>query len=325
MKRTAKAPPPAVPDAGPVRLFKVLTDDGRSINQRQYAWSLPHPDAHGAMLPGDWHEETPVRVGVRGLHVTPCPLGYGGSYGVTYEVECEGVVGDPATDDQVVAARVRLLHTVPFREAEDVSKVWEARMEAVRRQERVEAEKAEQKERLDTARVSAIAKTKDIAASRAAGVDSPGLLAFKTLVELTPAESWRDVNSSRYDALVYIVSWLRLDPDDVGTIHRDFRGSFWFGENGAENLYTLAIESGNNSACVAMEKFLGRKPWWYAGRGKRERLHVGSTLLLDDAWHTITSFRDDYLNAKREQGAKVYRITREMLSPKTKETVAHGP
>lgn len=223
-------------------------------------------------------------------------------------VEAEGVDGDPGTDSKVVATRVRLTRVVPGAEWRAEERRWES-------ERHVRARAAEVKERLDAAREAAMQASRKLAAERAAGIDSPGLLAFKTLVELTPADSWVDVNGSRREALRYAVRRLRLNPTDIGTIQKDFRGSYWLD---AEDLYSLAIEAGNNSACVALETFMGRKPWWKENyKGKRERVHVGSQVRVDGHWHTITSFRFDYLNAKREGEAKVHRITREMLAGKT--------
>lgn len=301
---------PQAPSAAPI-LYKALTADGHSPYITTYAWSLPVCGDDGVWTPGAWHAEPAdlLSVGFKGLHLTPEPSahGYGCAAGLVCAVEYEGVVGDPETDSQVVAARVRLTRVVPAAEWQGEERRWQS-------ERHVRARRAEVKERLDVAREAATTATRNLAAERAAGIDSPGLLAFRMLIELTPADSWVDVNGSRRDALEYVVRRLRMNPDDVGTISKDYRGSYWLN---AEGLYGEAIRAGNNSACVSLEKFLGRKPWWKPNhKGGRERLHVGSTVRVNDAWHTITSFRDDYLNAKREEGAKVYRITRDMLAGK---------
>ena len=323
MEETAKEETGPAAERAIVKLYKVLTLEGHAPFVPAYRWSLPIQSADGSWTPGDWHEETPQALCVRGLHVTAFPGGWGSdrASNIVCEAECEGIAGDPALDDKVLAARVRLLRVLSDAETDVVNEAWcaakderELAREAEQRQEWVDREKAEQKERLDAARKVAISAKKDVAAARAAGVASPALFAFRTLIALTPTDSWVDVNGSRRDAMEYVVARLRMDPDDVGTICKDFGGSYWLN---AESLYSHAIEAGNASACVALEKFLGRKPWWRADhKGGRERLHVGSTIRLDDAWHTVTSFRDEYLNAKRESGAKVYRITRDMLAGK---------
>jgi len=156
-------------------------------------------------------------------------------------------------------------------------------------------------------------------AARRKGVESPALTAFRLLVELTPTESWRDVNGCRFDALRYATAWLRFDPSDVVTIYNEFRGSRWFGEGSGsdERLYTLAIEKRNKSACVAWEHFFGRKPWWGTARdGKRDRLHVGAQTRLNGVWYRVTSFRENHINAVCESDGRVVKLTREQLAPK---------
>lgn len=301
----------AAPEA-PAKLYKVLTADGKGPYVKDYAWSLPTPREDGSWEPGAWHEEPPSVFDERkGLHVTPCPESHtpwrGGPYKV-YECEAEGYREDPWDEDHVVALRVRLVRLVSAQEVERASREWRS-AKSVRR------DKEEQKERMDKIRGAAIQAQADKRAAREAGVESPALTAFRMMVELTPADSWRNVNGSRYDILKYATEYLDFDPEDVKTIRREFNGAYWFGENGAETLYALAVQSKNNSACVAWETFLGRKPWWCSYGGKKTRAHVGISLRVDNAWHDVTSFREDYVNARRQSDNKMVRLTREQMAP----------
>lgn len=309
-KKTEVAP------EAPVKLYKVLTKNGRSPYVKTYAWSLPTQREDGSWEPGSWHEEPPsVFDEQKGLHVTPCPERYAyhcDEAFIVYECEAHGYREDIADDDHVVALRVRLLRPVSMDESVRASRAWTSAREARR-------DKEEQKERMDKIRSAAIQAQSNKRAAREAGVESPALTAFRMMVELTPADSWRNVNGSRYDILKYATEYLDFNPEDVKTIRREFDGSYWFGENGAENLYALAVQSKNNSACVAWETFLGRKPWWCLHHGKKTRAHVGISLRIDNAWHDVTSFREDYVNARRQSDNKMVKITREQMAP-PKET-----
>lgn len=295
--------------AAPVmRLFKVVQSDGSAPYRTEYKWSLPTKGSDGAWVPGSWHEEKAVRASSRGLHVTPCPnrhMPYGDT--IVCEAECEGIVGNPDVDSQVVAGRVRLVRILDEHEVNTVSDAWEAQVHVARRRE-------ENRERLDKARAVSRLAVAETAAARAAGVESPAMLAFKTLIELTPTESWRDANVSRREALGYVTKWLRMDPDDVKNILHRYDGSYWLGENGAESMYADAVLSGNKSACVAWESYMGRKPWWTTGHnGKKHRVVVGTAVRVDDAWHTINSFRDEYVNTRRQSDKKLVKLTREQV------------
>lgn len=272
-----------------IPLYKVLTKDGHSPYITAYAWSLPTKNADGSYTPGAWHEEPEsVLDAGRGLHVTPAPMHYHPRLDcITYACEASGYRQDPATDHHVVATKVRLLYPVTYEFAESASREYDAQVSA-------RYAKARNKERLDRARKVATAVAANNAAKRAAGVESPALLAFKMLVELTPVESWRDVNSCRHDALAYANSYLRFDPDDVTAILREYRGGYWLGENGAEHFYGRAIAAKNLSACAAWEKYLNRNPWWGTDSdGDRARLSLGSRLHWQGRWCKITSFIGD--------------------------------
>lgn len=280
----AKTKKPAEVETIP--LYKVLTADGHSPYITAYAWSLPTKNNDGSYTPGQWHEEPESALDAgRGLHVTPSPMRYRPNDGcITYACEALGYREDPATDNHVVATKVRLLHPITNEEASKVSSDYDAGTY-------VRAEKARNKYRLDRARKSAVEATQKNAARRAAGVPSPALLAFEILDELTPTESWRDVNSCRSEALEYATKYLKFDPDDAAKILNDYGGGYW---GNAERSYKTAIAAKNLSACASWEKCLGRKPWWYEDRHEgRARLALGSRIDWQGRRCTITSFKGD--------------------------------
>lgn len=271
----------------PIQLYKVLTADGHSPYIVAYAWSLPTKNADGTWTPGAWHEEPPTVLDIgHGLHITPCPMDYWPRLdSVAYECEAEGYREDPATGSHVVALKVRLLRPITRDAAQEVSQEWKAGRWA--RQSR-----ARQKEHLDAARKVAAQAKADREAARKLGVDSPALASFRYLDAVTPTESWRDVNEARHAALRYATAYLRFDPDDVKTIVKEFRGSYWLGEGGAEHLYGLAVIAKNASACASWEAYLGRKPWWRTSQGERTRLSVGDSLMWDGLLVDVTSIDD---------------------------------
>lgn len=309
--------------ASDVKLYKVLTADGHSPHITAYAWSLPTPNGDGTYTPGAWHEEpaSVFKIG-HGLHITPSPGHYVLRRDCTfYEVEASGYRENPLTDHHVVALRVRLVRPITSKEADRITREWDGELYA-------RQAKADQKRQLDKARASAMRAKAGEDAARRKGVESPALTAFRLLVELTPTESWRDVNGCRFDALRYATEWLRFGPGDVATIYNEFKGHRWFNEgSGApEGLYTLAIKNNNKSACLAWEQFFGRKAWWCRSRdsGARKRLHVGSQVRFDGVWHRVTSFREDYLNAVRESDGRVVRLTRKQIDPKPARAAKSG-
>lgn len=320
--------------------YKVLTAEGHAPFVRGYEWSLPTKGADGAWTPGEWHEhEGDLTACYAGLHITREPEEWFTSddYRV-FVAEYEGRAVDLPTEHKLVCRRVRLLREV---DAEVVESVRARRAEAEakrveeRAREQAEAEanrakwEAEREEReAKWRKESAEAKAKKLAEARrvakldaearaAAGVGSKGLEMFRILAAALPGDSWRTINDSRWQALRLCVTWLDFDRDDIATIHKDFRGGYWLH---AEILYSHAVESKNTSACVSLEKFLGRKPFWFRTHDGRSRLHVGARFYSDGKNFKVTSFRDDYLNAKvsdeKSGDARVYKFTRAQLDPK---------
>lgn len=310
-------------------LFKVVRANGEAPFVKDYVWSLPTDNGDGTWTPGAWHthDGPEVKCG-NGLHLTSVPSEWVKRDNglVCYVADAEEVTGDPLSEDKVIARRARLVRLASVEEMNAANASWDASRLERRRAEDERERKEREQWAIDSAKAKAeeqgerLKKAAEIARATAkneadAGVESPALMAFRTLVELGSCDSWADVNSSRRSALSHCAWFLRFNAGDVGTINKDFRGSYWLD---AESLYSAAIAAGNTSACVSLEKFLGRKPWWFTGRGKRERLHVGASLRLNGEWLRVTSFRPEHINAVRtDEGASsgVVKIRREDLAP----------
>lgn len=298
-------------------LFKMVHADGRAPFVAGYVWSLPCQNKDGSWRPGDWHEHdgAELRIG-HGLHLTPYPHIYARCDLHCYVAEATEVAAEHGSD-QVVARRARLLRPATAEEVETARRAYYEAEEDDRKRRAAEAAKARAKQQADRLAKASKAAREHAKADADAGVESPALTAFRVLVELGSCDSWTDVNTSRRSAITHAVRFLRFNPGDVSTICRSYGGEHWLD---AERLYADAIVAGNTSACVAMEKFLDRKPWWFTrGSEKRQRLYVGASLRLNNEWLRITSFRAEHLNAVRaDEGASsgVVKIRREDLAPK---------
>lgn len=90
-------------------------------------------------------------------------------------------------------------------------------------------------------------------------------------------------------------SGMKFAPNDLKTIAKNFRSSYWMGDG--EGLYGAACggERGdyNLSAAIAFETWWGRKPWLWSENSKTpKRLHVGERFTWQGHFLTITSFDD---------------------------------
>lgn len=94
-------------------LYKILVD-GKSCHGGDLTWSLPTDDGHGGWKPGAWHAvKLPLRVCVRGLHLTHNPAHWLVLGGMVYAAEGDGASVVGAADDKVVFERARLLRPAP--------------------------------------------------------------------------------------------------------------------------------------------------------------------------------------------------------------------
>jgi len=90
-------------------LYKIVDYEGRSCHNGGYLqWSLPVDGK-----PGEWHEVTgPLELCREGLHLTDAPAHWFKPGCRVFEVEAEGVEGDPDENRKAVARRVRLTREV---------------------------------------------------------------------------------------------------------------------------------------------------------------------------------------------------------------------
>lgn len=117
-------------------------------------------------------------------------------------------------------------------------------------------------------------------------------------------DSWRHINPMLSQALnLAITSNLPFEPDDFGLIVKNFRGGYWMGPD-SEPWYTRAIECGNESAMVSMERWLGRRPFLI----NAERIYVGKQFQWNEQWVICTSIADDSINVKVDEDGKKKRV-----------------
>lgn len=91
--------------------------------------------------------------------------------------------------------------------------------------------------------------------------------------------SWLKMNHCLHKALATAIeAGMKFAEGDVAGINNTMRGSYWLH---AEQLYTLAVEKGNTSACISIEHYFGRRAWIWKG----QRLRVGS----ETPWGKVTS------------------------------------
>jgi len=143
--------------------------------------------------------------------------------------------------------------------------------------------------------------------------------------------TWERVNHSMGRALeLAIGAGLRFAPGDFDTIADRYRPDRWYGEQGGEQFYRLAVIVANVSAAMAWEASRQRRPLladdvespyaWSAvgychtpGRRVRERLFVGAEFAYQGHRATVTSFRVDgkvvactYRDARHSKVARRY-------------------
>jgi len=109
--------------------------------------------------------------------------------------------------------------------------------------------------------------------------------------------SWARLNRSLRNALVLAIdSGMKFGRDDFKVIEDRFRPSYWISDG--EGIYSTAVESSNDTAAIAFERWRDRKPFFFStcfhGRKRgRQRLHVGARFQWKSEYVTVTSFADD--------------------------------
>jgi hypothetical protein len=130
--------------------------------------------------------------------------------------------------------------------------------------------------------------------------------------------AWVDINSMLHDCLWFIVGTVRpaMHEMEIGLISADFKGGYWFGENGDENLYALAIRAGHPTAPASVEYMLNRAPFWIEEDGEKHRLYVGRIFTFNGERLRVTSFFEHGVRCVRDgDGVKsgVVEVLREGL------------
>lgn len=275
-KKTAEAREPA-----PLKLYKVLVD-GRSCHGGRMAWSLPTKGTDGSWTPGEWHEvDGPVVLCRSGLHLTDSPQHWWIDGATAYEVEAEGVVGDPnrTPDRKVAARRVRLLRPVGpevFSDATETEKLLARRDEARRR-----------KERAEVARVASLTPAQRKKERAAGKVDCSAVSQMATIAYAnSDRSSRRTTDAVRAVLALARDNGVRFELGDIADAvgHRGVD----IGYDALEGFYAKAVEARNDSACASVEHYFGRKPWIWQGA----RLAHGSKLQWEGLEVEITSFND---------------------------------
>lgn len=117
---------------------------------------------------------------------------------------------------------------------------------------------------------------------------SPARKLFDTVrAGTTKLRSWRDVNTSRQEALHLAVKFgFRFGKKDIAYF-QSLGGQHWLH---LESMYALAVEANNVSACQAFETYFNRPPFIFS----RKRLGIGSSLIWNGRTVKVTSFNRDH-------------------------------
>jgi hypothetical protein len=133
-------------------------------------------------------------------------------------------------------------------------------------------------------------------------VSSPAFQFVAHAWDAIPGNSWHRINSGMYSALNNAIrSGMKFDPQDIVQMGEQFDAGYWI-TNGGEGLYELACGSqrgsGNTSAAIAMETWMGRPAYLWAERSKTpERLYVGARFTWRGHLVTVTSMGAESLVA----------------------------
>lgn len=240
----------------PEQLYAIL-EDAREPRS-SFEWPVPKDGQ-----PGDWVERisTEMLRSGDGIHITSNPNnGYRTSYEV-WEVEASGTIWFENSKDDLYVSKARLIRRLTSSELDKlgvgVDKKYGSRpnlhwrrYEWIRKRDPEGASPAEQFVRL-------MAKHGDVSTGRDTSEDD-----------------------SKYvrEALALAIR---------GGL--EFKGADIFEEIGdADGYYALAIESGNETACAAIEATIGRNPWLWLGK----RLSAHSSFSWCGFTVRITSFMD---------------------------------
>jgi hypothetical protein len=244
----------------PDKLYAVLED---AIDHgTKFAWPVP-----SAGNPGDWAEWkgedrcSEIVQSHDGLHITDNPnRGYRVSCDV-WEVEVDGDIWSTDDENNLRVKRARLLRRLP---AAELDKLGVGVDRTYRRRPTWNWR------RYDTIR------------KREPDGASPGERFVRLMAEHGDVSTSRDIeeNENRFvcEALSLAIK---------GGL--EFKGPDIFVDIGnPDGYYTDAVDAGNDSACMAIEEAIGRKPWFWMGK----RIHAHSEFQWRGHSVKVTSFDD---------------------------------
>ncbi len=103
-------------------------------------------------------------------------------------------------------------------------------------------------------------------------------------------QSWDTINHALSGALrLAVCGRLGFSAGDFDLLCDKYRAGHWISSDGGEWAYSLAAESGNESACQAFENHMKRPRFIVLG----SRMCVGRDFFWDSERHTCTSFAKD--------------------------------
>lgn len=114
-------------------------------------------------------------------------------------------------------------------------------------------------------------------------------------------ESWRDINPMYARTLsLAIEARLTFALTDFAEIVKRYGGYHWLGEDAEERWYSSVVRTGEQSAILTVEHWLGRTPFILDG----ERVYVGKQIQWEGDWYICTSIEPDFIRAKCQQHGK---------------------
>lgn len=114
--------------------------------------------------------------------------------------------------------------------------------------------------------------------------------------------AWERLNHTMAAAMRVALGAFKFEPGDYATAMKEFNGGRWCDPEGS---YATAVANGNLSACVSIEKYIGREPiiaddvkmghvyqanTHLIGDRQKERLHVGCSIRWKGETVKVTSF-----------------------------------
>jgi hypothetical protein len=173
-------------------------------------------------------------------------------------------------------------------------------------------------------------------------MSKPNMTPALTLLSLVwnnqKGKSWDDINHCMSRALQLVIgSHMSITVEDFKHISSHYRPAYWLGEHGWEYPYALAVSCDNTGFAIALEEYLGRKPFFgnkitpvdsrgYTHRTSecaRERLTKWTQVHIDGQPGEVTSISNErIIITLRDCGEK---YPRRVLKLTHEQVLAHWP